>query len=89
MTFAQLSPDLFDMSITLCPSKTQASFVACAVFFVASTGFAACTVRRVGNHQGLKNQLIEPEEGMGQTTGTIRCQERLGGMLKFYYRNAA
>ena len=44
---------------------------------------------RERNHQGLDNQLIEPEESIGQLTGTIRCRERLGGMLKYYYRQAA
>ena len=44
---------------------------------------------RERNHKGLDNQLIDPEEGVGQTAGQIRCRERLGGMLKYYYRQAA
>ena len=44
---------------------------------------------RERNHQGLNNQLIEPEEGVGQMIGKIGCRERLGGMLKYYYRQAA
>ena len=44
---------------------------------------------RERNHQGLDNRLIEPEKGVGQITGKIRCRERLGGMLKYYYRQAA
>ena len=39
-------------------------------------------------HQGLDNELIAPtttEAG----TGPITCRERLGGLLKFYYREAA
>jgi putative transposase len=44
---------------------------------------------RERNHQGLDNQLIEPGEGVGQTVGKILCRERLGGMLKYYYRQAA
>ena len=41
------------------------------------------------NHQGLGNRLIEPGEEVGRTTGEIYCRERLGGMLRYYYRNAA
>lgn len=38
------------------------------------------------NHQGLGNKLIEPNEAV---TGKIECRERLGGMLKYYHREAA
>ena len=41
------------------------------------------------NHQGLDNQLIEPGEEVGSIAGKIECHERLGGLLKYYYRNAA
>ncbi|MEO2017317.1 MAG: integrase core domain-containing protein [Fuerstiella sp.] len=41
------------------------------------------------NHQGLGNELIEPDEQVGCTTGRIECRERLGGMLKYYHRHAA
>ena len=44
---------------------------------------------RERNHQGLDNQLIDPKENVGKLTGEIRCRERLGGMLKYYYRQAA
>jgi hypothetical protein len=36
-------------------------------------------------HQGLDNTIIEPPP---QGTGEITCQERLGGLLKFYRRAA-
>ena len=36
------------------------------------------------NHQGLGNRIIEPGD-----EGEIECRERLGGLLKYYYRNAA
>ena len=39
------------------------------------------------NHQGLGNRLVEPRE-LGQETGEVQCRERLGGILKFYYRKA-
>jgi putative transposase len=41
------------------------------------------------NHQGLSNQLIDPEKGVGAVAGKIECRERLGGMLKYYHRCAA
>ena len=41
------------------------------------------------NHQGLENRLIKPESQVGQVDGEIECRERLGGMLRYYYRRAA
>jgi putative transposase len=41
------------------------------------------------NHQGLENQIIDPDENLGQMIGDIHCRERLGGMLQYYYRDAA
>ena len=41
------------------------------------------------NHQGLDNKIIAPAEQVGQDVGNIECRERLGGMLKYYYRHAA
>ena len=41
------------------------------------------------NHQGLDHRIIEPEDEAGQETGNIECRERLGGMLRYYYRDAA
>jgi transposase InsO family protein len=39
-------------------------------------------------HQGLNNTLIAPKiTSIGR--GPVRCRERLGGLLKFYYRAAA
>ena len=39
-------------------------------------------------HQGLGNELIAPRTtSLGP--GPVRCRERLGGVLKFYYREAA
>ena len=40
------------------------------------------------NHQGLGNQLIQPEESVGKAEGEIRCRERLGGLLRYYHRAA-
>jgi putative transposase len=41
------------------------------------------------NHQGLDNQLIAPEPTVGAPTGKVRRRERLGGLLSYYYREAA
>jgi hypothetical protein len=41
-----------------------------------------------GPHQGPGNELIAPETPV-VGTGPIRCRESLGGLLKFYDREAA
>jgi transposase InsO family protein len=41
------------------------------------------------NHQGLGNRLILPDSAHVGTTGKIQRRERLGGMLNYYYREAA
>jgi transposase InsO family protein len=41
------------------------------------------------NHQGLANQLIAREGGVGCHTGPVVRQERLGGLLSYYHREAA
>ena len=43
------------------------------------------------NHQGKANVVLFPlsEDWIGQTDGPIAVREGLGGMLKFYYRQAA
>ncbi len=41
------------------------------------------------NHQGLDNRIIEPGDEVRCTSGKIACRERLGGMLRYYYRRAA
>ena len=40
-------------------------------------------------HQGLGNRLIEPDASSRDNSGEIRCRERLGGLLRHYYRQAA
>ena len=40
------------------------------------------------NHQGLGNRLIEPGKEVGQADGEIEYHERLGGLLRYYYRDA-
>ena len=40
------------------------------------------------NHQGLGNRLLEdfPQDADGPS---VECRERLGGLLRYYYRGAA
>ena len=39
-------------------------------------------------HQGLGNEFIAPQKTV-VGAGEVKCRERLGGLLKFYYRDAA
>jgi transposase InsO family protein len=41
------------------------------------------------NHQSLDNRLIMPRAANENGVGPVQCRERLGGMLRFYYRDAA
>lgn len=41
------------------------------------------------NHQGLGNELLEQLPANSNGDGPVRCRKRLGGMLRYYYRNAA
>jgi len=42
------------------------------------------------NHQGKANQLLFPRPVPPEPDrGGVRCQERLGGLLKYYHREAA
>jgi putative transposase len=40
-------------------------------------------------HQGLGNRLITPDTHLASSNGSVRPRERLGGMLNYYYRDAA
>jgi len=46
---------------------------------------------RERNHQGKGNVILFPkaEDRIGESTGQILTRKRLGGLLKFYYREAA
>jgi hypothetical protein len=42
------------------------------------------------NHQGKGNILLFPRPSSAdENEGTIQCRERLGGLLKYYEREAA
>jgi putative transposase len=43
---------------------------------------------RERHHQGLGNRLIFPDTSPPDNKGSIQCRDRLGGMLKYYYRAA-
>ncbi len=64
--------------------------------------FGECSLRRAlqhyvahyheeRNHQGKENLLLFPKQktGASREEGTVRCQERLGGLLRYYDREAA
>jgi len=41
------------------------------------------------NHQGLGNAIPFPAEHVGLTSGKIKTKKRMGGLLKYYYREVA
>ena len=42
---------------------------------------------RERNHQGLENKIVEPDfDSNGQ--GAVQCRKRLGGLLRYYHRDA-
>jgi len=43
---------------------------------------------RESNHQGLENNLISPELTLAGSEGHVQSRERLGGLLRFYHRQA-
>ena len=40
-------------------------------------------------HPHLDNRLLDPVGIIGTTTGPVRKRERVGGLLNYYYREAA
>ena len=41
------------------------------------------------NHQGMGNRLLTESESPESLTSPVACRERLGGLLRFYHRQAA
>lgn len=39
--------------------------------------------------QGMGNKIVEPECGNQVPVGRVQCRKRLGGVLNYYYREAA
>ena len=44
---------------------------------------------RERSHQGIDNKMPEPKHDAPPRDGPIACRERLGGLLKYYYREVA
>jgi len=44
---------------------------------------------RERNHQGLGNRILAPDAEVGRSDGDVKCRQRLGGLLRYYYRDAA
>ena len=44
---------------------------------------------RERNHQGMDNRLLIPGREVGEKAGEVVCRERLGGLFRYYYRQAA
>jgi putative transposase len=40
-------------------------------------------------HQGFDHQILQPGPEVGRKMGIMECRERLGGLLKYYHRQAA
>ena len=41
------------------------------------------------NYQGLENKILRPEFPAFPSVGDVCCRKRLGGLLRYYYREAA
>lgn len=41
------------------------------------------------NHQGKNNVLLFPRVGTSRRADPMQCRERLGGLLRYYHREAA
>jgi transposase InsO family protein len=39
------------------------------------------------NHQGVGNRLLIPGREVGEKAGEVVCRQRLGGLLRYYYRS--
>lgn len=75
-------------------SSLKSECVDCMIFFSEASlrkalAEFASHYHEERNHQGLKNELIDPGGEFGTTTGSIQCCERLGGLLRYYHRRAA
>jgi len=67
------------------PSRNSESFIRIGV---AIHNFVA-HYHTERNHQGLANRIISLEPGHPAKARVVRRRQRLGGMLKYYYRATA
>ena len=65
------------------------------IIFFGETALGNATTEFLGHyhgeraHQGLDHQILQPGPEVGRQVGPIACRERLGGLLKYYHRQAA
>lgn len=65
------------------------------MIFFGEKSLHAATLRYIDhyhaerNHQGVGNEPLIPDNEVNRTTGEVACRERLGGLLRYYYRKAA
>ena len=52
-------------------------------------GLAVGSYHRERNHQGLDDKIIDPEFSPTCEAREVNCRGRLGGSLRYYYRDAA
>jgi transposase InsO family protein len=45
--------------------------------------------RHKRNHQGCGNRILEPISGVNDCRSEVHCRQRLGGLLRYYHRDAA
>jgi putative transposase len=57
----------------------------------SSSGSSLASESEERNHQGKENLILFPTqtEARKKKDGAVRCRERLGGLLKYYEREAA
>ena len=60
-------------------------------FITASVAAICGAYHEERNHQGKENLILCPlkREGARDRKASVRCRERLGGLLKYYEREAA
>jgi hypothetical protein len=59
------------------------------IALLRSTGVKTVKLPVERNHQGLDNRLISKPRDAPDLTSAVECRERLGGILNYYYREAA
>ena len=52
-------------------------------------GLAGWSYHVERNHQGLDNKIIDPDLSPTCGAGVMNCRERLGKLLRYYYRDTA
>ena len=66
-----------------------ARILACVTGTVGQELLARTRYLAAGNDQEKGNVLLFPRATGQQREGPVRCRERLGGLLRYYHREAA